>query len=131
MTPQQVQLIRNSFILVEQREHEFVDRFYERLFEIAPDARSLFPSDLHAQKTKLFAALKLVVYSLERFDQLRPALRDMGQRHRGYGVVFEDYGLVGEALVQTLGEMLGDAADTATEDAWFMAYTTISDAMNA
>lgn len=48
MTPQQVQLIRNSFALVEQREHDFVDRFYERLFEIAPDARSLFPADLRA-----------------------------------------------------------------------------------
>lgn len=72
-----------------------------------------------------------MVHGLERFDQLRPALRDMGQRHRGYGVVFEDYGLVGEALVQTLAAVLGDAVDTATEDAWFIAYTTISDAMNA
>lgn len=73
----------------------------------------------------------MVVSSFERFDRLRLVLRDTGQRHRRYGVVYQDYGLVGEALVQTLGELLGDAADTATEDDWFIAYATISDAMSA
>ena len=130
MTDQQVQLLRQSFAQLEQHEHQFVDLFYDRLFEIAPDARSLFPSDLKAQKTKLFAALKLVVHGIERFDALRPALREMGQRHRSYGVVWEDYGLVGEALVQALGQVLGEAADAATEDAWYLAYTAVSDAMN-
>lgn len=131
MTPQQIQLIRSSFIHVEAQGAAFVDRFYERLFEIAPDARSLFSSDLQAQKGKLLAALKLVVHGLDRFESLRPALRDLGQRHRGYGVVWEDYGLVGEALVHALGQVLGERLDAATEDAWYLGYTTISDAMNA
>jgi hemoglobin-like flavoprotein len=131
MTPRQVQLIRDSFTQVQAHGPEFVDRFYDRLFEIAPDARSLFGSDLQAQKGKLFAALKLVVHGLDRFDALRPVLSDLGQRHRTYGVVWEDYGLVGEALVHALGQVLGDRLDAATEDAWYLGYTAISDAMNA
>ena len=62
------------------------DLFYGRLFEIAPDVRPLFPTDLAQQKKKLMDMMTTAVTSLHQVEKIVPAVQDLGRRHAGYGV---------------------------------------------
>ena len=84
------------------------DLFYSRLFTLDPSMRAMFPADLAEQKKKLMAMLKLAVNSLNRLDELVPAVQALGQRHGTYGVTFEQYETVGAALLWTLEQGLGE-----------------------
>ena len=52
MTPLQIKLVADSFSKVLPVAGVTADLFYDRLFEIAPETRTLFPDDLAAQKKK-------------------------------------------------------------------------------
>jgi len=118
-----------------------VDLFYGRLFELRPDLRPMFPSDMTEQKKKLGATLAFVVGALDwpQRDWARPqdpksdlflAVLALGQRHRSsYAVKDEHYGPVGEALLWTLERGLGEAFDAPTRDAWTHAYGLLSTTM--
>lgn len=129
MTPEQIALVQSSFKSVAPIASKAADLFYDRLFEIAPDVRSMFPPDLSSQKVKLMAMLATAVNNLHQLDVILPAVRDLGSRHRGYGVTNEHYAPVGAALLWTLEQGLGPAFTTDVKGAWSDAYTTLADAM--
>ena len=56
MTPQQIALVQCSFKSVAPIASKAADLFYDRLFEIAPEVRQLFPADLSGQKVKLMGS---------------------------------------------------------------------------
>ena len=129
MTPEQIALVQNSFKSVAPIASRAADLFYKRLFEIAPDVRSLFPADLSEQKIKLIGMLATAVNNLHRLDAILPAVRDLGSRHRGYGVTTEHYAPVGDALLWTLEQGLGPAFTSDVKVAWSEAYSTLAGAM--
>lgn len=49
------------------------DLFYDRLFEIAPQVRPLFPEDLGGQKKQLMGMLGTAVGNLHKPETHRPA----------------------------------------------------------
>ena len=53
MTPEQVDLIRKSFDALWPVRRRLAEIFYSRFFELAPDARRLFPHDMERQQLKL------------------------------------------------------------------------------
>jgi hemoglobin-like flavoprotein len=129
MTPDQIALVQRSFKSVGPIAAKAADLFYDRLFEIAPNVRPLFPSDLSGQKVKLVAMLATAVNNLHQLDAVLPAVRDLGDRHRGYGVTAEHYAPVGAALLWTLEQGLGPAFTPDTKAAWTEAYSTLAGAM--
>jgi nitric oxide dioxygenase len=129
ITPTQIALIQTSFARVAPTAATTADLFYGRLFKTAPRLRVLFPDDLSEQKTKLMTMLGIVVGGLDRLETLMPAVRALGQRHRGYGITAEDFYPVGSALLWTLEQGLGDAFTAETKDAWVTAYGVLSQEM--
>ena len=130
MTPRQVELIRTSWTSVEPIADVAATLFYDRLFEGDPAIRRMFRStDMAAQKKNLMQTLTVVVKSLDRLEQLVPAVQALGRRHGGYGVRPEHYDRVGEALLWTLGQGLGNAFTPELRDAWAEAYSTLATVM--
>lgn len=129
MTPEQVKLVQDSFAKVAPIAPQAADIFYDRLFEIAPEVRPLFPSDLSEQKQKLMSMLSTAVTNLHQLDKILPAVADLGRRHVGYGVNAEHYTPVGEALIYTLEKGLGDDFTPQTKEAWLATYTTLASVM--
>jgi hemoglobin-like flavoprotein len=84
---------------------------------------------MSAQKEKLMHAISAVVHSIDRIDNIRPLLENLGQRHAEYGVVESHYNDVGSALIQTLKAGLGDEWTQPVHKAWLAAYTIVSSAM--
>jgi hemoglobin-like flavoprotein len=129
MTTKQIELIRQSFALVAPISETAAALFYERLFQLDPALRPLFPPSLVEQGRKLMQMLGAAVGLLERPGSLIPALESLGRRHAGYGVRDEHYGTVGEALLWTLAQGLGPAFTPEVRAAWTALYEVVATTM--
>lgn len=131
MTPQQIDLVQSSFRKVVPIAGTAADLFYDRLFEIAPEVRPLFPQDLAEQKKKLISMLATAVTNLHKLETILPAVQDLGKRHKGYGVTSAHYAPVGAALLWTLEKGLGADFTPDVKTAWTEAYTALAGVMTA
>jgi hemoglobin-like flavoprotein len=130
MTPTEVGLIKASWAAVEPIADTAAELFYGRLFELDPALQRLFRrTDMAAQRKVLMQTLTVVVKSLDRLDQIVPAVQALGRRHAGYGVRAEHYDTVGAALLWTLEQGLGDGFSPEVRDAWTQAYGTLASVM--
>jgi hemoglobin-like flavoprotein len=126
MTPDQVTLVQQSFAKVAPISDQAAVLFYDRLFEIAPSVKSMFPADMTEQRKKLMATLAVVVNGLGNLESVLPAASALATRHVTYGAKAEHYPVVGAALLWTLEKGLGDAWTPDVADAWTAAYGTLS-----
>jgi hemoglobin-like flavoprotein len=129
MTPEQVKLVQQSFAKVAPIADKAADLFYDRLFTIAPEVRSLFPSDLTEQKKKLMQMIAVAVTNLHQVEKIVPAVEDLGRRHAGYGVAANHYEPVGAALLWTLEKGLGADFTAPVKAAWTETYMTVAGVM--
>ena len=129
MTDEQIGLVQDSFRQVVPIAETAAELFYARLFDLDPSLESLFKGDIKEQGRKLMQMIGMAVKSLDRLDQILPAVRALGARHVGYGVRDGDYATVGKALLWTLQKGLGDAFTPEVEDAWYKVYATLAAAM--
>jgi hemoglobin-like flavoprotein len=129
MDSKQKDIVRQTFAKLEPVAEKAAELFYERLFQIEPSVRPLFKGDMNEQGRKLMATLGLAVRSLERLEQLVPALEEMGRRHAAAGVKDEHYDTVGEALLGTLEQGLGTDWAPDVKLAWSAAYGALAAAM--
>jgi nitric oxide dioxygenase len=126
MTPQQVALVQESFAKVVPISETAAVLFYDRLFEIAPQVKAMFPADMTEQRKKLMATLAVVVNGLGNLASILPAASALAKRHVSYGAKPEHYPVVGAALLWTLEKGLGDAGTPEVAEAWTTAYATLS-----
>lgn len=122
-----VELLENTFNLVEPRGKELAATFYEILFNDFPETREFFVNtDMEKQQDKLLKSLMYVVANLRYPEILISTLRDLGEKHASYGTLAEHYPIVGEALLKTLETYLGDNWTPEVEQAWAEAYDEIT-----
>ena len=126
MTPEQVKLVQQSFSKLVPISDQAAVIFYDRLFEIAPQVKSMFPSDMAEQRGKLMATLTAVVNGLGNLASILPAASALAKRHVSYGAKPEHYPVVGAALLWTLEKGLGENWTPEVANAWKAAYGTLS-----
>jgi len=129
MTPEQKELVQNSFAKVAPIAEQAAEMFYGRLFELDPALKPLFKGDMSEQGRKLMSTLGIAVGSLDNLDGLIPVLQNLGRGHVAYGVKDEHYDTVGAALLWTLEQGLGDGFTPDVKDAWAEVYTIVSTVM--
>ena len=120
--------LAESFDLVLSQKEAFAKSFYSHLFSVYPQTRLLFKdTDMKQQEASLVAALGVVISLLKKsdYDQLASALQKLGQRHEGYGVIREHYWMVGNILLRTFADLLGDQWTAELNDAWADAYQAV------
>jgi hemoglobin-like flavoprotein len=129
MTSEQKELVQESFKLVVPIKEQAAAMFYDRLFTLDPTVRALFKGDMKQQGSLLMAMIAVAVNGLNRLDEIRPAIQDLGRRHAGYGVRNEHYATVGAALLWTLEQGLGAAWTPELKEAWTACYTVLAGVM--
>jgi len=129
MTDDQIELVQESFAHVLPVAAAAANSFYDRLFALAPETRTLFRGDMDDQGRKLFLTLATVVDALDQLDQVVPVAQALAVRHVGYGVATRHYAIVGVALIETMRDALGRRFDASTEAAWTSAYSILSGVM--
>ena len=130
-TMTQIELVQKTFAVVAPIADDVAALFYRRLFEIDPDLKSMFKSDMTEQRRKLMVMLTAAVKGLPRLDRLIPVLEDLGRRHVEYGVVDRHYETVGAALLWTLEKGLGSEFTPEVRDAWTTVYGVLAATMKA
>jgi hemoglobin-like flavoprotein len=123
------QLLKDSLALLPVDTVAAAQLFYQRLFELAPEARAMFSTDMNVQAKKLITMLVWIAEHLDRPEELLRALHDLGARHAKYKTHVDHYAPVGSALLWMLQQTLGDKFTPDMEDAWITAYTFISTEM--
>ncbi len=103
--------------------------FYERLFDLDPGLRALFPMDLRDQGRKLTAMISVAVKGLTQLESVMPAVQELGRRHVTYGVTDAHYDTVAQALLWTLDQGLGDDFTAEVSAAWVEVYTLLAATM--
>ncbi len=130
LTPNQIKLVRETFKPVFAVKEQAAKMFYDRLFKIDPGVKHLFNHvDMKQQGMKLMATIAVVVGALDRLGDIVPTVRDLGVKHLDYGVQPEHYDSVGEALILTLQDALGDKFTRDVRDAWTLTYWLLANEM--
>ena len=125
-----INLLENSFDRVKHDAVKFSASFYNKLFDYHPELKPLFAkTDLVAQEKKLIVSLEIIVENLRNPEQLTMALKSLGAYHQQVGTIKEHYPFVGQALVETFAEYLGNRWDRHTHKAWLDAYGVIAETM--
>lgn len=135
LTPKQIELVQGTWEQVVPISDQAAALFYGRLFELDPQLKPLFSTDIKEQGRKLMTMITAAVRGLNDLGKLVPVVQDLGRRHVGYGVTDSHYDTVGSALIWTLDKGLGPAFTPEVKESWVTVYTvlatTMKDAANA
>ncbi len=129
MNADQIAIVQATFEKVRPISETAAELFYKRLFELNPSLKSLFKGDMKKQGRMLMQMIDFAVKGIDEPDTILPTIRDLGKRHVGYGVKEEYYDTVGEALLWTLEQGLGESVTPEARDAWAEAYKLLSGVM--
>ena len=125
-----INILETSFDRVKNNAVEFSASFYNKLFSYHPEIKPLFDkADAATQEKKLIASLAIIVENLRNKDELTMALKSLGAYHKEVGTIEKHYPFVGQALVETFAEYLGEKWDSNTQKAWLEAYSLITKIM--
>ena len=125
MTPEQAALIRKSFDAMWPIRGRIADTCYSRLFELAPDARALFPNDMERQRLKLMDMMAALVGALDQRELFQSLIAHSGRQHAEFGVRPAQYAAFGEALLWSLERQFGAAFTPELREAWRALYATV------
>lgn len=131
LTESEIALLRESYALLAENAEAAGATFYSKLFELAPEVRSLFRADIRNQGMRFFGALKAILDKLEDPRSLDESLRHLATGHAAVGIRVEHFKPMGEALIETMRATLGDDLTPEAEAAWRKAYAQIAEAMIA
>jgi hemoglobin-like flavoprotein len=141
LTDPEKKAVLGSWRLVVPIADTAADFFYQRLFELAPEYRALFGEDLAAQKRKLVTMFSFIVKAMDWLDEdwkdevgpeedLCFVVLALGRRHANlYKVPDAAYETVGEALLWTLDQGLGQAFTPEVKEAWTKLYGLVATTM--
>lgn len=129
MDQRKIEIVQETYNKIHPISEDVARLFYTRLFELAPTVKPLFKGDLREQGQKLMQMIGVVVWSLDKMEKVLPGLEQLGVRHIDYGTTNEHYEVVGQALLETLAQCLGDDFTLATKEAWAETYMLMADTM--
>ncbi|MGB2570047.1 globin domain-containing protein [Micromonospora citrea] len=132
-------VLRQSWTQFSAAGPEAAKYFYATLFMVAPEARSMFPTNMQYQEDKLLAALGHIITNLDDPAALTAFAQRLGADHRrfhgqdqrGNVVVLGErhYIWVGQALLATLERFLGPYWTPALQAQWAAAYESVAKLM--
>jgi len=130
VTPERIALVRESWARLGPQEAGLTRHFYQRLFELDPTLRSMFPAvDLAAQAGAFSAKVTSLLATLDAPELLVAEAAALGRRHAGYGVTPRHHDLLGEALLSALRTGHGAGWSPELDEAWRETYTLLSSLM--
>ncbi|XOZ34519.1 NO-inducible flavohemoprotein [Halomonadaceae bacterium KBTZ08] len=129
LSPEQEQIIQDTAPVVAEHLETITARFYPLMFERYPDVNALFNASHQAsgnQARALAGAVLQYVQLRGNPAQARAALSTAISKHISLGIQPEHYPIVGECLMEAIGDVLGDAITPDVADAWQALYDELA-----
>ena len=126
-----IEIVQSTVPVLKEHSKQIGKRFYELLFEKAPDLYNMF-NQTNQKRGIQQEALGYAVYAagehITNLEAIKPVIERISQKHRAIGVKAEQYPVVGETLLQAVKDVLGDVASDDIIEAWGKAYGYIANA---
>jgi hemoglobin-like flavoprotein len=129
MTPERIELIRKSFDAIWPVRRKLAESFFSRFFELAPDAKRLFPDDLERLHLKLMDMIAAIVGALDQRELFQSIISYTGQQHAQFGVKPSHFVAFGDALLWSLERQFGPAFTPELKEAWIELYDAVQTEM--
>ncbi|HYE56596.1 MAG TPA: globin domain-containing protein [Chitinophagaceae bacterium] len=127
----EILLVKRSWRMLQGIDPAIIgETFYSKLFSDNPAVRKMFPSEMRDQYKKLVDMISIIVARLDRIHELADDIARTAAHHHQYGVRTNHYKLVGDALLWTLEQGLGNSWTPAVKDAWAKCYISIANLMS-
>jgi nitric oxide dioxygenase len=130
LSPETIATVKATAPVLAERGEELTRHFYRRMFAANPEVGEFFnPAHQHqgTQQRALAGAICAFAYHVDNLPVLGPAVELIAQKHASLGVKAEHYPIVGEHLLGSIREVLGEAATEEVVGAWAEAYGFLAD----
>ncbi len=129
MTEAMIKDIRSSWEYVADENGENMMVFYDKLFKEAPQARKLFPDDMSKQSEKLAYTVGFVVSNIDRIEEIKGSIEDLGRFHNKLKIDPGYYPVVRDCLIDTIKDKMGEDYKEDIGKSWKVALDFVSDVM--
>lgn len=132
MTTEQKDLIKETVPVLRSNGIDLTKHFYNRMFTHNPELKNTFNMSNQAsgkQQNALAMAVLAYAEHIENPAVLINALKAIGNKHVSLNITAEQYDIVGLHLINSIKEVLGEAATDELIEAWFIAYTNLAQIM--
>lgn len=127
LTERQKKLIVSSYRYFEPNAARFAELFYQRLFLINPELKSLFSKNPAVRCGNMVKMLKIAIVYINDFTSLVPILRLLGSE--SYHQHPKYCACIGEEFMQSLEHILGRKWDEEINEAWATYFGILSEMM--
>lgn len=132
MNDRQKELVKATVPTLQAAGAILTAHFYKRMLGNHPELKETFNMGNQAngrQKEALAGAVLAYAQHIENPGVLIDVLKGIGNKHVSLNIQPEQYAIVGENLIGSISEVLGDAATPELLDAWTAAYNQLADIM--
>lgn len=126
MKDRDILIIKTSWSYLITQSDEVGLLFYDKLFELDPTLKPMFHNDMEKQIQKLMDMITFMVTRLQKLTDIENDIDALALRHVKYGVRYEHYQIMGNALLWALQNSLGDLWDDDTKAAWTELYNFLA-----
>ncbi len=133
MTEQQITLIKGTIPVLKENGVLLTSYFYERMFKHNPELKHVFNMGNQKsgkQQTALAMAVLAYAENIENPSVLLGVVDHIGHKHTSLDIRPEHYQIVGNHLISSIKEVLGDAASEELLEAWTLAYNNLAEIMS-
>jgi nitric oxide dioxygenase len=133
MTTEQKQLILATVPTLKEHGVLLTTHFYTRMFKHNPELKNIFNmgnQQSGKQQTALANAVLAYAENIADPSVLMPVIDHIGHKHTSLDIRPEQYIIVGNHLISSIREVLGDAATPEIIDAWTTAYSQLAKIMS-
>ena len=130
LSPAHTEIVKSTAPVLAEHGIAITSHFYKRLLENHPELRNIFNTahqSTGAQPAALAHAVWAYAANIDNLGALTSAVSRISNKHASLGVVPEQYPIVGDTLLASIKEVLGDAVDQRVLDAWKAAYAQLAD----
>jgi len=115
-------IIKSTAPVLKQHGEDITSVMYGVLFERHPEAKELFKDSAPDQYKKLANMVYAYAANIDNLGSLQKGIDSVAQIHVDTKILPEHYPWVGEALLEAIRQVLGQAATDEVMTAWAEAY---------
>lgn len=129
-----IQIVKSTAPVLQEHGETLTMHFYKRMFAHNPEVAPFFnPAHQNAgkQQRALAGAIAAYAANIDNLEVLGGAVELIAQKHASLMIKPEHYPIVGENLLASIREILGEAATDEIIDAWAKAYGFLAEILIA
>ncbi|KAK3388685.1 globin-like protein [Sordaria brevicollis] len=130
LTDAQISIVKATAPVLKQHGEAITTVFYHNLITENPSLKNIFSltsQSTGAQPRALAHAVLAYATYIDNLPALSHAVSRIAHKHVSLQVEPAQYAIVGQYLIQAIGQVLGDAATPEIVDAWTAAYGVLAD----